>query len=100
MGPVQKSQTTSEAAGRSSTVVQARDAQPGSYVTVIGTIVARQRENYYTFRDASGDIRVEIENSVWQNRKVLPGMQVRLLTEVDQGPTGPYLWVKSLQLMD
>ncbi len=92
--------TGPEATGRTSTVAQVREARLGSYVTVTGNIVAHQREDYFTFRDASGDIRVEIEKSVWQNRPVGPETKVRLLAEVGRGVSGRYLWVKSLQIVD
>lgn len=86
-------------AAPASTVAQVQKARLGSYVTLSGLIVAHQREDYYTFRDASGEIRVEIEASVWQNRKVGPDTKVRLVGEVDQGRAGRYLDVKSLELV-
>lgn len=86
--------------GRSVSVQQARDARLGSYVTVTGHIVNHLRGDDYTFRDASGDIRVEIADSVWQNRKVEPATKVRLLAEVDSGFAGRYLYVKSLDVLD
>jgi uncharacterized protein (TIGR00156 family) len=86
--------------GRSVSVQQARDARLGSYVTVTGSIVNHQRSDYYTFRDASGEIRVEIASGVWQNRKVEPDTKVRLLAEVDSGPAGRYLYVKSLDVVN
>ena len=76
-------------AGRTATVQQARDARIGSYVTVTGQIANHQRADYYTFRDASGEIRVEIGSAVWQNRNFEPATKVRLLAEVDNGP-GPH----------
>lgn len=85
--------------GRTSTVAQIGQARLGSYVTVTGHIVAHQRDDYFTFRDATGEIRVEIENSVWQNRKIVPETKVRLLAEVDRGFAGRYLWVKSLEIV-
>lgn len=45
-------------------------------------------------------MRVEIENSVWKNRKIGPETKVRLLSEVDRGAAGRYLWVKSLQVVE
>ncbi len=87
-------------AGRSVSVQQARDARVGSYVTVTGNIVNHLREDYYTFRDASGEIRVEIATGVWQNRKVEPETKVRLLAEVDSGRAGRYLYVKSLEVLN
>jgi len=88
------------ATGRESTVAQVADMRLGSYVTVTGNVVAHQRQNYFTFRDGTGEIRVEIENSVWQNRQVGPETTVRLLGEVDRGVAGRYLWVKSLQIVE
>ena len=86
--------------GRSVSVAQAREARVGSYVTVTGNIVNHQREEYYTFRDGSGEIRVEIASGVWQNRKVEPATKVRLLAEVDSGSAGRYLYVKSLEVLN
>jgi uncharacterized protein (TIGR00156 family) len=92
--------TGPDASGRPSTVAEVSDSRLGRYVTVTGNIVAHQRENYFTFRDATGEIRVEIESPVWQNRRIAPETKVRLLAEVDQGVAGRYLWVKSLQVID
>lgn len=62
---------------------------------------ASHRENYYTFRDETGEIRVEIAPSVWQNRQVGPDTKVRLLAEVDRNLAGTvYLWVKSLTIIN
>ena len=89
------------ATGRTSTVEEARNARVDTYVTVTGNIVAHLREEYYTFRDSTGDIRVEIESGVWRNRKVGPDTTVRLLAEVDRNAAGTvYLWVKSLEIVE
>lgn len=92
--------TGPNAAGRATTVEQARGARLGSYVTVTGNIVAHQRSDYFTFRDKSGEIRVEVESPVWQGRAVKPDTKVRLLAEVDSGSGGRYLWVKSLEILE
>jgi uncharacterized protein (TIGR00156 family) len=92
--------TGPSATGQEITVAQISDTRLGSYITVTGNIVAHQREEYFTFRDATGEIRVEIENAVWQNRRIGPETKVRLLAEIDMGLTGRYLWVKSLQIVD
>jgi uncharacterized protein (TIGR00156 family) len=86
-------------AGRSSTAVEARDARVGSYLTLEGNIVNHLRGDYYTFRDASGEIRVEISSSVWNGRQVGPNDKVRLLGEVDSGSSGRYVWVKTLDVL-
>lgn len=85
--------------GRPMTVAEAQRVPPGRYVSVTGNIVLHQRGDYFTFRDESGDMRVEIERDVWRGREVTPETTVRLLGEVDQGPGGRYLWVKSLDIV-
>jgi uncharacterized protein (TIGR00156 family) len=87
------------AAAPATTVAQLRQAALGKYFTVEGKIVAHQRQNYYSFRDGSGEIRVEIDPALWQDRMVGPDTKVRLVGELDQGTAGRYLWVKSLELL-
>jgi uncharacterized protein (TIGR00156 family) len=87
--------------GPASTVEQARNAARNTYVTITGNIVAHLREDYYTFRDATGEIRVEIGKPVWRNRKIGPDTKVRLVAEVDRNFAGTiYLWVKSLEIVE
>jgi uncharacterized protein (TIGR00156 family) len=88
------------AAAPATTVAQLRQAALGRYFTVEGKVVAHQRQNYYTFRDGSGEIRVEIEPALWQNRKVGPDTKVRLVAELDHGTAGRYLWIKSLEVLN
>ena len=89
------------ATGRTRPVEAARNARVDTYVTVNGNIVAHLREDYYTFRDPTGDIRVEMESRVWRNREVGPNTTVRLLAEVDRNAAGTvYLWVKSLEIVE
>ncbi len=86
--------------GRPATVQEARDARLGTYVTVTGNIVAHIREDYYTFRDETGEIRVEISPRLWRDRKVAPETKVRLVAEVDRGIFGRYLSVQSLDIVE
>jgi uncharacterized protein (TIGR00156 family) len=86
------------AAAPVATVASLKNARLGSYHTVSGNIVAHQRANYFTFKDASGEIRVEIESAIFNNRPVSPETKVRLVGELDQGTAGRYLWIKSLEI--
>ncbi len=86
--------------GQASTVAQISQSRIGSYATLSGAIVAHQRGDYFTFRDASGEIRVEIESTVWKGRAVSPETKVRILAEIEQGSGGRYLWVKSLEIIE
>ncbi|MEM1314364.1 MAG: NirD/YgiW/YdeI family stress tolerance protein [Pseudomonadota bacterium] len=83
--------------GARSTVAEALGGRVGRYVTLEGNIVAHQREDYYTFRDSTGDIRVEIPGETFAGRPIGPDDAVRLLGEVDSSRGGRYIWVKSLQ---
>ena len=87
--------------GRGVSVADASALRAGTYVTVTGSIVGHLREDYFSFRDATGEMRVEIADNVWQGRQVGPADTVRLLGEVDRTAAGvPYLWVKSLTLVN
>jgi uncharacterized protein (TIGR00156 family) len=97
--PVAAQFTGPSVSGAQVTVAQAAAARAGTYVTLVGKIVAHQREDYFTFRDASGEIRVESDSKVFRKRPVGPETNVRLLGEVDTGRSGPYVWVKSLEIL-
>lgn len=86
-------------AGRPSTVAAAQEARLGSYVTLTGNIINHQRGDYFTFRDDTGEIRVEIASNVWQGRQVGPNDRVRILGEVDRSARQRYVWVKSLDIL-
>jgi uncharacterized protein (TIGR00156 family) len=90
--------TGPEVASPASTVAKVQTARLGSYVSLSGHIVAHQRESYFTFRDATGELRVEIDNPVWKGRPVAPETKVRLVGEVSQAVAGRYLYVKSLDI--
>jgi len=83
------------------TVEEARSQPIDTYVLVTGSIVAHLREEHYTFRDSTGDIRVEIPDGVWAGRPVSPENRVQLVGEVDRNSAGTvYLWTKSLAILE
>lgn len=86
--------------GREITVAQAQDIRIGSDVTLTGNVVAHQREDYYTFQDATGQMRAEIERPIWRGREVTPSTPVRLHAEVDRGFRGRYLSVERLDVLE
>jgi uncharacterized protein (TIGR00156 family) len=91
--------TGPDAQGAPSTVADARNARIGTYVTLEGNIIARQREDYYTFSDGTGEIRVEISQGTFAGQPVGPETRVRIVGEVDTGIAGRYVWVSSLQVI-
>ena len=83
------------------TVEQALEARVGTYAVITGQIINQIREDYYTFRDGTGDIRIEIAPNVWNNQEVTPQTTVRLHVEVDTNLFGRrYLWVESLEVVE
>jgi uncharacterized protein (TIGR00156 family) len=83
------------------TVKEAREARVGTYAVVSGQIINQLREDYYTFRDESGEIRVENAPNLWKGRRVSPETTVRLFVEVDSNIFGRrYLWVESIEIVE
>jgi uncharacterized protein (TIGR00156 family) len=66
------------------TVMYAKSARDDSMVTLTGNIVARLSDDDFTFRDSTGEIRVEIDDEVWRGQKVKPDTMVRISGEVDR----------------
>jgi uncharacterized protein (TIGR00156 family) len=61
-------------------------------------VISQFLGDYNTFRDATGEFRVEIEPRIWQGREATPETMVRIVAEVDRGMAGRYLWVKSREI--
>jgi uncharacterized protein (TIGR00156 family) len=97
--PVLAQFTGPSAETKPSTVAQARESLPGTHVTLTGNLVAHVRGEFYTFRDASGEMRVEIDHDIWRNRGVNPATKVQLIGEVDLGISGRHVSVDSLQIV-
>ncbi|MEM8836676.1 MAG: NirD/YgiW/YdeI family stress tolerance protein [Pseudomonadota bacterium] len=97
-GTVSAQYTGPSVQGDQSTISAAENARPGTYLTLQGTIVSHLREDYYLFRDATGEMRVEISPGRFGGRQIGPHDTVRILGELDQNRAGRYIWVKSLTL--
>lgn len=83
------------------TVEETREVRVGTYAVVTGQIINRLREDYYTLRDDTGEVRVEIAPGIWNNRPVTPETTVRLIVEVDSILMGRrYLWVESMEIVE
>ena len=71
----------------------------GTYVALTGDIVNYLGEDYYTSRDSTGSITVEISSRVRQGRDLTRNTTVRILAEVDRNSADQvYLWVESLNI--
>jgi uncharacterized protein (TIGR00156 family) len=89
-----------EAGVSNTTVAQVKTVRAGSYVTLTGYILNHKSKNYFMFSDGTGEIRIEVDGSVWSGQQVSPKTKVRLLGEVERGSSGRHIWVKSLTIVD
>ena len=73
------------ATGSAATAVkEALKMRDDSYVTVRGNIVKRLTDDKYLFKDATGEIVVEIDNEGWAGVTVGPDDTVELSGEIDR----------------
>lgn len=80
-------------------VKQALSARDDSYVTVEGNIMRQVDDDEYLFGDASGQIRVEIDNHVWRGQNVTAQDKLRLYGEIDREWHKTELKVRELTIL-
>ncbi|ACX82522.1 YgiW/YdeI family stress tolerance OB fold protein [Aggregatibacter actinomycetemcomitans] len=69
------------------TVSKASEAgswQDDQYIILQGNIVKQVGKDDFIFKDASGEIQVEIERKAWRGQDVSPSDEVKLYGEVDK----------------
>ncbi len=86
--------------GSHTTVTQAAgNLRVGTYVTLTGNVIEHLREEYFTFRDKTGSMRVEIPDRVFRGKRVEPSTTVRITGEIDVGRAGRYVYVNALEVV-
>lgn len=65
------------------TVAQLKDQRDDSWVTLEGKLVKHLGGENYMFRDASGEVEVEVDEDVWRGTEVGPDDLLRIRGEVD-----------------
>lgn len=67
------------------TVEKAKNLPDDTMVTLTGNIVSQMpgSKDKYMFRDATGEIRVEIDHKYFQGREVTPANTVRITGEIE-----------------
>lgn len=81
------------------TVAQAAEARSDTRVVLEGHIIAHQFEDYFTFKDATGTMTVEIDRRTFRGQEVTPDTKVRLEGEVERSVRGRYVDVKRLEVI-
>ncbi len=81
------------------TVAEAEKAAEDTRVTLTGRITAKVRSESYRFKDDTGELEAEIEEELWQGRKLTPDMPIRISGVVDREPWGVTVEVDSLEII-
>ncbi|SDO54222.1 NirD/YgiW/YdeI family stress tolerance protein [Pseudomonas jinjuensis] len=89
------------AASTQVTTVKAAEAAADDTPAVLeGTVVKRIRGEHYEFKDATGSIRVEIDDEDWPSgAQVSDSTKVRLVGEVDNDRDGREIDVDRVELV-
>lgn len=69
-------------------------------ITLRGHIVKHLYSDHYLFRDASGEIKLEIDDDVWKNLVVTPEDLLEIYGEVDKGLTGTEIEVDHVRKIE
>ena len=77
-------QDNGSSATSATAVKEALRMRDESYVTIRGNIVKRLTDDKYLFRDATGEIVVDIDNEDWAGVTVGPDDTVELSGEIDK----------------
>jgi len=81
------------------TVASVNSMQDDEKITLEGYLVKKIRSEHYIFRDASGEIEVEIDNEDFKGVKVTPETKIRLVGEVDMDRTSTTVDVDSVEVV-
>lgn len=71
-------------AQNANTVAQAKKAYDDAYVSLNGYIVQKVGDEKYTFKDSTGQIRVEIDDDLWGGLTATPKTRVTIYGQVDK----------------
>lgn len=66
------------------TVSEAKNWNDDQLVVLQGKIVKQMGKDDFLFRDATGEIEVEIDNKAWEGVQITPNDEVKLYGEVDK----------------
>ncbi|MEZ9199405.1 YgiW/YdeI family stress tolerance OB fold protein [Shewanella sp. 10N.286.54.B9] len=82
-----------------SIAADAANAKDDTPVELTGYLVQNLGDEKYLFRDASGDVEVEIDNALWREMDVSSDTKVTLIGEVDDEWQGIEIEIDSMRLV-
>lgn len=81
------------------TVEQAKQLSDDSWVVLKGHIIKQVGRKNYIFKDATGEIQVEIDQKKWRGQSVTPDDLVEISGEVDKDWNSIEIDVKGIKLI-
>ncbi|WGE42573.1 YgiW/YdeI family stress tolerance OB fold protein [Actinobacillus equuli] len=82
--PTSQNQTFGANTASIVTVAQAKSSYDDSRVTLEGKILRQVDNDEYIFADSTGDIKVEIDDHVWNGLNVTPSDKIRIQGKLDK----------------
>jgi len=76
-----------------------KEVQDDHWIIIEGYIVKQLDKDTYLFRDRNHDVKIEIDEDVWQGRDVTPKTRIRLYGEMDQSDQDLLVDVKKIILI-
>ena len=80
-------------------VTEAIELADDSIVTLEGSIIKQTEHEHYLFKDASGEVTVEISDRDFRDITVTPEDKIQIMGEVDKDWNKTKIDVKKLKLM-
>ncbi|WGE90300.1 NirD/YgiW/YdeI family stress tolerance protein [Actinobacillus genomosp. 1] len=71
------------------TIAQAKKATENTPVTLTGNITRQIDNDEFFFKDATGEIKIDVEDHAWQNQNVTPKDKITIYGKVDKDAQGP-----------
>lgn len=70
------------------TIAAAKKANEDTPVSLTGYITQQISDDDFYFKDSTGEIKIEIDDDVWENRTITPKDRITIEGKVDDGKNG------------
>ncbi|ACE61769.1 YgiW/YdeI family stress tolerance OB fold protein [Actinobacillus pleuropneumoniae] len=81
--------SNNEPAKAVNTIAQAKKAAENTPVTLTGNITRQIDSDEFLFKDATSEIKIDVEDHAWQNQNITPKDKITIYGKVDQDSQGP-----------
>lgn len=85
--------------GQSTNVADAKTLDDDTKVYLEGFIVEKLKDEFYLFRDDTGDIGVEIDEKLMKDMDIKPDQKVMIHGEIDRDEDTVYIEAKKVEIV-